>query len=120
MKELETMANEAARLRDKLDPIRDGKITRGHACFAKGDHTATPGQRKTTLADARKIVETLQPRLNTLANDLIETARVYRDAVENLKCWVKVIRRGDMGDFSPVMDEIFDSESVLEQIKKLE
>lgn len=67
--EIYDAAMECARIRDKLDPIIKGQIERGHS--PKG-RVLDLGTRKTTLADARKIVEFAQARLNIAANALLD------------------------------------------------
>lgn len=38
--------------------------------------------------------------------------------LNNLKDTIKCIRRGDLGDYSPMMDEVFDSEHAIKQAEK--
>ena len=54
------------------------------------------------------------------------TDKQIRDLIKShdnlLQCeqdWVKCIRRFDMGDYSPVMDELFDSENFIKEAVKL-
>lgn len=73
--DLHSIANYLCQVRDELEPILSGQIRRGHACKAKGDLTLEPGLRKTRLADARKISESMRPKLNRVINSLIELHR---------------------------------------------
>jgi len=62
-------SNEVACIRDMLEPILTGEIERGH-CEA-GEREAYGGKRgmrKTTLADARKIVHHVTIRINRAIN----------------------------------------------------
>jgi hypothetical protein len=52
------------------------------------------------------------------SSPLAEHEKLYRSALEQLEDWVKRIRRGDMGDFSPMMDEIFDTEELIRKIRE--
>lgn len=115
MKGLYDIAMDLCRVRDCLDPIVKGKIRKGHASGA--DLKLEPGLRKTMLKDAREICERQHLRLNTAANLILEHDRLCRAAMVQLEDWVKRIRRGDMGDFSPMMDEIFDSEELIKKLR---
>ena len=62
------------RVRDSLEPIIEGKITRGHSSPGSPS-PLEPGLRKTMLADARKICALQKHKLNEIANALIELNR---------------------------------------------
>ena len=40
------------------------------------------------------------------------------DFISPLKDLVKVIRNFECGDYSPIMDELFDAEEAIEQVRK--
>lgn len=72
MKDAYELAMELCKVRDALEPIVSGEITRGHAHFASGDYCLNPGKRKTKLKDARTICTYQTDRLNRVINALTE------------------------------------------------
>ncbi len=115
MKGLYDIAMDLCRMREHLAPITKGEIRKGHATGK--DLALEPGMRKTMLKDAREICGRQQLRLNTAADLILEHDKLGRAAMEQLEDWVKRIRRGDMGDFSPMMDEIFDTEDLIKKLR---
>jgi hypothetical protein len=51
-------------------------------------------------------------------SDTSESYQANDQVYKNLKNMVRVLRRGDMGYISPIMDEIFDSEHAIKQFEK--
>ena len=116
MKGLYELAMDLCRIRDRLEPIATGEIRKGHA--SGGDIPLEPGMRKLMLKDAKEICASQRTQLNSAINQIVEHEKLYRSALEQLEDWVKRIRRGDMGDFSPMMDEIFDTEELIKKIRE--
>jgi hypothetical protein len=75
MKDLYDLALEVCRLRDNLKAITSGEIRKGHA--GGGDFELEPSMRKTTLKDARGICSYQIPRLNEVANRLLEISKAH-------------------------------------------
>ncbi len=65
--------NKVAGIRDMLEPIASGEITRGHCSPGTREcYGGKPGKRKTTLADARKIAHHAIIALNRAINEFDE------------------------------------------------
>ncbi len=77
--------NQLAALREKLEPIVSGEITRGCACKAKGDLSLEPGKRKTRLSDAKKICGYAQHWINELIKQLEKGSDLQDKELEALK-----------------------------------
>ena len=116
MKSLFDLAMDLCRIRDRLEPIGKGEIRKGRA--SSGDIPLEPGMRKLLLKDARQICGLQTPQLNSAINQILEHEKLYRQALEQLEEWVKRIRRGDMGDYGPMLDEIFDTEALVKKIRE--
>lgn len=70
MRDLYDIAMDICRVRDALEPIKTGEITRGCASTKMGDLSLEPGKRKTKLKDAKEIATQQCKKLNALANEL--------------------------------------------------
>lgn len=51
--------------------------------------------------------------------ELVELKESHEHLLKNLKDLVKCIRNGELGDYSPLMDEIFDSEHAIKEAEEL-
>ncbi len=71
--DLYCFVNEVIEARDLLDAIIDGEITRGHCVGGRECYGKRPGERKTTLKDARQIAKTVRVKLNRAMHELDES-----------------------------------------------
>lgn len=67
--EAHLLQNEMLMIRDRLKPIVDGEITRGHCRAGEREaYGGKPGKRKTTLKDAREIARHAIAYINRAVN----------------------------------------------------